>query len=59
MKILDFITKISKTILSTDYKSSLEEIYLSQATSLEDVERRQQAIARGQAPWQIAMRGPY
>jgi hypothetical protein len=29
-----------------------EEKYLSQATSLEDVERRQKEIARGEAPFQ-------
>lgn len=30
---------------------SLEELYLSQSASLEDLERRQQQIARGNAPW--------
>lgn len=33
---------------------SLEEIYLSQSVSLEDLERRQQHINRGQAPWNNA-----
>lgn len=33
---------------------SLEEIYLSQAVSLADLERRQQQINRGQAPWNNA-----
>lgn len=32
-------------------KLTLEDIWLSQSSSLEDLERRQQLIARGQAPW--------
>lgn len=36
--------------------TSLEEIYLSQATSLEEVERRQREIQRGDAPWQKQFR---
>lgn len=33
---------------------TLEEIWLSQSGTLEEVERRQRMIQRGQAPWQTS-----
>lgn len=33
-----------------------EELYLSRATSLADLERRQKAVMYGQAPWQTLYR---
>jgi hypothetical protein len=35
-----------------DEKSVIEE-YLADSLSLEDLERRQRLIARGEAPWQL------
>lgn len=48
---LKFIKKIFKGTTT----QSLEEIYLSQSTSLEDLERRQKQIMHGKAPWNKGM----
>jgi len=40
-------------------RETLEEIYLGQATNIAELERRQQQIMRGQAPWQDQSRGGY
>lgn len=44
-RIVDLLKSSTKTM-------SVEEQWLSQSTSLEEVERRQRMIQRGQAPWQ-------
>ena len=43
--------KLLKKLFKSDEKPSLEEVYLSHSTSLEDLERRQREIERGNAPW--------
>lgn len=43
--------KLIKKLFTSEPKPSLEEVYLSRATSLQDLERRQQEIERGNAPW--------
>lgn len=48
------LDKLKKML--TKYKSekvTMADIYLSHATSLEEVERRQREISRGEAPWQV------
>jgi len=48
--------KFLKSIFSqADEKSKIED-YLSNSLSLEDLERRQREIARGEAPWQLRSR---
>lgn len=47
--ILNYIKKLVK---NTCTSTSIEEQWLAQSTSLEEVERRQRMIMRGQAPWQ-------
>lgn len=44
--------KFIKKLFSNTKTANQEERYLSQATSLEDLERRQRNIMRNQAPWQ-------
>ena len=45
-----------KSIFSNkDEKSTIED-YLSNSISLEDLERRQREISRGEAPWQVRSR---
>lgn len=46
--------KLLKKLFNVGTSPTLEEIYLSQSVSLEDLERRQQHINRGQAPWHNA-----
>ena len=43
-----------KELFSPSPRLTLEEIYLSQSCSLEELERRQREISRGQAPWDKA-----
>lgn len=42
-----------KNLFCGEPSQSLEEIWLSQSSTLEEVERRQKMILRGEAPWQI------
>jgi hypothetical protein len=44
-RIVDLLKSKSKNL-------SIEERWLAQSTTLEEVERRQRMILRGQAPWQ-------
>lgn len=44
--------KLIKKLFKSESKTSLAELYLSNAVSLEEVERRQREIERGQAPYQ-------
>ena len=46
----NFLRWVSQELQKTS--QTAEEQYLSQATSLEDLERRQKAIRHGHAPWQ-------
>lgn len=48
-----------KKLFSVEPRMTMEEIYLSRSTTLEEVERRQQQIARGEAPWQKNANGGY
>ena len=49
--------KLLKQLFKGKTKPSLEEIYLAQSASLEDLERRQREINRGKTPWQLSGRG--
>jgi len=42
-----------KDILNTRSEKQFVEEYLADSISLEDLERRQRSISRGEAPWQI------
>ena len=42
-----------KDLLNTRTEKQFVEEYLADSISLEDLERRQRAISRGEAPWQI------
>jgi hypothetical protein len=42
-----------KDVLNTRSEKQFVEEYLSDSISLEDLERRQRSISRGEAPWQI------
>jgi hypothetical protein len=42
-----------KDVLNTRSEKQFVEEYLADSISLEDLERRQRSISRGEAPWQI------
>lgn len=42
-----------KDILGTRSEKQYVEEYLADSISLEDLERRQRSISRGEAPWQV------
>jgi hypothetical protein len=42
-----------KDLLNTRTEKQFVEEYLADSISLEDLERRQRAINRGEAPWQL------
>ena len=42
-----------KTLLKSKNQKQVIEEYLADSLSLEDLERRQRLIDRGEAPWQI------
>ena len=42
-----------KNMFKSKPRLSREEEYISQATSLEDIERRQRDLMNGRAPWQV------
>lgn len=42
-----------KDILNTRTEKQFVEEYLADSISLEDLERRQRSISRGEAPWQV------
>lgn len=46
------LLKKLKEMMKGGSRTTLESIYLSQAGSIEEVERRLRQIERGQAPWQ-------
>ncbi len=45
-----------KTLFTHKDEKSIIEEYLADSLSLEDLERRQRLIARGEAPWQVRHR---
>ena len=45
-----------KDILNTRTEKQYVEEYLADSISLEDLERRQRSISRGEAPWQTQSR---
>jgi len=42
-----------KDVLGTRSEKQYVEEYLADSISLEDLERRQRSISRGEAPWQV------
>jgi len=42
-----------KNLFKTKNEKDMVESYLADSISLEDLERRQRAISRGEAPWQV------
>ena len=42
-----------KDVLGTRSEKQFVEEYLADSISLEDLERRQRSISRGEAPWQV------
>jgi len=42
-----------KNLFTTKTEKDVVEAYLADSISLEDLERRQRAISRGEAPWQL------
>ena len=42
-----------KDLLNTRTEKQFVEEYLADSISLEDLERRQRSISRGEAPWQL------
>lgn len=42
-----------KDVLNTRSEKQFVEEYLADSISLEDLERRQRSISRGEAPWQV------
>jgi len=57
MKIIEKILRLIGTNESKKSKMTLAELWLSKSENLQELERRQQMISRGEAPWQTFGRG--
>lgn len=49
---MEMLRNMFRDLLNTRTEKQMMEEYLADSISLEDLERRQRSISRGEAPWQ-------